>query len=136
MNYIGVVAAASAFLSIWMGHVLVRKIEFAAPSIWTPALGFFTAGLIVDWLSTEIHILSISVTLGIFGTILLWDALEFVRQEHRVFKGHAAANPANPRHAAFLAAAGSAATVTDLLKREPVSSATLSESSRSLSAGH
>ncbi len=135
MNYIGLAAALSAFLSIWMGHVLVRKIEFVAPSIRTPALGFLAGGVIVDLLSTQIHVLSLSVTLGIFGTVLLWDALEFVRQERRVRKGHAPANPVNPRHAAFLAEAGSAATVSDLLKREPVLSAIPSENSRSLTAG-
>ncbi len=59
-----------------------------------------------------------SAALGILGITCLWDALEFVRQQKRVRKGHAPANPANLRHARFLSENPSA-TREDLLKREP-----------------
>jgi hypothetical protein len=39
------------------------------------------------------------------------------RQQKRVLKGHAPANPENPRHAAFLAQGKG--TTEDLLEREP-----------------
>jgi hypothetical protein len=62
--------------------------------------------------------LYISGACGILGMTALFDALEFRRQFKRVKKGHAPANPNNPRHAPLLAE-GQATTV-DLLKREPV----------------
>ncbi len=37
----------------------------------------------------------LSGSLGIFGITLLWDALECVRQQRRVVRGHAPANPQN-----------------------------------------
>jgi hypothetical protein len=40
--------------------------------------------------------------LGILGITLLWDALEMTRQQRRICKGHAHANPDNPRHARIL----------------------------------
>ena len=50
---------------------------------------------------------------------VLWDALEFTRQHRRVVKGHAPANPSNPRHARILAEHSNATTL-DLLKRDPL----------------
>jgi hypothetical protein len=63
--------------------------------------------------------LGLSAACGILGTTLLWDALELRRQERRVRKGHAPANPRNPRHARILAESP-AATTLNLLKREPL----------------
>ena len=54
----------------------------------------------------------------ILGITLLWDALEFTRQQKRVKKGHAPANPHNPRHAKILAEHPTATTL-DLLKHLP-----------------
>ncbi|HEX8991562.1 MAG TPA: DUF4491 family protein [Anaerolineales bacterium] len=106
MNLVGLAAAASAFLGIWLGHVSVRRIEFASRRLWLPAVGFLALGFILEALSLVVHALPASAALGIVGITLLWDALELKRQENRVRKGHAPANPNNPRHAAMNSAKG------------------------------
>ncbi len=118
MNAVGPVAALSAFGAIWLGHVAVRKIEFRARSIALPAALFVVSGVLIEWLSTRTPLL-LSTALGIIGTTLLWDALELRRQQARVRKGHAPANPLNSRHATLLAEADSHATTANLLAREP-----------------
>ena len=120
MNWIGMVAAVTAFLGIWAGHVAVRKTEYTASSIRLPMLAAIIFGLVLLFLSLFTHYRLSSVVFGILGVIALWDAFELVRQQRRVRKGHAPANPDNPRHAAMLAAPGSQATTVDLLKREPL----------------
>ncbi len=119
MNTVGLVAALAAFCSIWFGHVSVRKIEYRSPTLWLPAGIFVVVGAALEWVSLMAHTLAASTALGIVGITLLWDALELVRQQRRVRKGHAPANPRNPRHAAFLAEPGSRATTANPLKREP-----------------
>ncbi len=118
MNVVGLIAAVSAFCAIWLGHVVVRKIEFLVPRIEMPSAFFVLSGIILEWLSTRTPLL-LSTALGIVGITLLWDALELRRQQSRVRKGHAPANPLNPRHASFLAESGSHATAVNLLAREP-----------------
>lgn len=118
MNTLGLVAAITAFLTIWFGHVAVRKIEFASPTIWLPVLIFAIAGIIVEGFSLSTFSLQLSTALGILGITLLFDAFEFIRQQKRIRKGHAPANPNNPRHALILKEYSSA-TTKDLLKREP-----------------
>ncbi len=118
MNTVGLVAAVAAFCSIWFGHVSVRKIEYRSRTLWLPAGIFIVAGAALEWVSLMVHTLEASTALGIVGITLVWDALELVRQQRRVRKGHAPANPRNPRHAAFLAEAGSRATTANPLKRE------------------
>ncbi len=119
LNWMGAVAAAATFLSIWLGHVGVRKIEAASPALWVPASLAAALGLALEAGALLTHSLFISGTLGIVGMTLLFDALEFYRQHRRVMHGHAPANPRNPRHARLLAAHPTATTV-DWLKREPV----------------
>ena len=119
MNLIGVAAALAAFLGIWLGHVLVRKVEYLSPNLWLPEVIFVLLGLTaeVGALLSGYHLLA--AVLGIIGITLLWDALELIRQQRRVYKGHAPANPRNPRHVRILAGPGSHATVNNLLEREP-----------------
>ncbi len=118
LNLTGTIAAISAFLGIWLGHVSVRAFERIARKLWQPILIALILGLSLEFysLSSANHLLSTAT--GILGITILWDALEFVRQEKRVKKGHAPANPSNPRHAHILAGYPSA-TTSDLLKREP-----------------
>ncbi|MGD2156500.1 MAG: DUF4491 family protein [Anaerolineales bacterium] len=118
-NWIGLTAACSAFLGIWIGHVAVRKIEYRSPSIWVPSLSSFLLGALFEAGALFSSSLHVSTAVGIFGMTLLWDALEFWRQHRRVEKGHTPANPNNPRHAQILAESGSAMT-TDLLNRDPI----------------
>jgi hypothetical protein len=118
MNFIGVVAALTAFLSVWLGHVAVRKVEFVSPTIWIPSTLFVILGVAAEAISLSTVHRPLSTALGILGITLLFDAFELTRQQKRVRKGHAPANPANPRHAQILAQHSSATTL-DLLKREP-----------------
>lgn len=121
MNWLGLIAAATAFLSIWVGHVAVRKIEASSRTIWIPTLAAIVLGVLLEYLSLIVDNLLLKTAFGITGITLLWDALEFTRQQNRVKHGHAPANPNNPRHARILKEHPSATTV-DLLNREPTDS--------------
>ena len=133
MNTIGVFAALATFLSVWFGHVAVRKIEFVSPTIWIPTIFFAALGIFVEFLSLSMDNRQLSVTFGILGITLLFDALELTRQQKRVKKGHAPANPNNPRHARILAE-HPIATTQDLLKREPVAYGTSADEISQLSS--
>lgn len=119
MNGIGVIAGLTTFFSVWFGHVAVRKIESISPTIWVPTTIFAALGFVVELLSLSMADRLWSVALGILGITLLFDALEFTRQQNRIKKGHAPAHPNNPRHAKILAAYPSA-TTQELLKRDPI----------------
>jgi hypothetical protein len=119
LNTIGLVAAVSTFLGVWFGHVYVRRIESISSTIWVPTTIFAMAGVAFIWLSLSTLNLSLSTALGILGITFLCDANEFRRQQNRVQKGHAPANPNNPRHTRLMREYPSATTV-DLLKREPI----------------
>lgn len=119
INPLGLIAAITAFLSIWFGHVAVRRIESVSPTVWLPTIVFIALSLFTEYYSLITDNRSLKITFGILGITLLWDALEIHRQQNRVKHGHAPANPNNPRHARFLAEPGSHATTVDLLKREP-----------------
>ena len=118
INFTGIVAALAVFLGIWLGHVSVRAIERRATKLWPPIVLALVIGLALEAWSLITDDRLLSTALGILGITILWDALEFLRQERRVKKGHAPANPSNPRHARILAAYPSATTL-DLLKRNP-----------------
>ncbi|MCL4530851.1 MAG: DUF4491 family protein [Chloroflexi bacterium] len=120
MNSLGLVASLTAFLAIWGGHVSVRKIEFTSPTIWLPTVIFAALGLATEYFSLSTVNRPLSTALGILGITLLFDAFELTRQQKRIHKGHAPANPNNPRHARILAEPDSHATTLDLLKREPI----------------
>jgi hypothetical protein len=119
LNFTGLIAAISAFLGIWLGHVSVRAIESKATKLWPPIVIALALGFILEAGSLITDHRLLSTALGILGITILWDALEFVRQEKRVKKGHAPANPHNPRHARILADYPLATTL-DLLKRDPI----------------
>ena len=51
LNYIGIIAALTAFLSIWIGHVSVRKIEAASRTIWLPTVIAVGLGLMLEYWS-------------------------------------------------------------------------------------
>ncbi len=117
LNWMGLVAAGATFFGVWLGHVAVRKIEALSPTIWLPALAALGLGLAAEVFAALNHNLTISAALGILGMTLMWDALEFRRQQRRVQRGHAPANPCNPRHWRLMSQ-GQATTV-DWLAREP-----------------
>jgi hypothetical protein len=119
LNTIGLVAATSTFFGVWFGHVAVRKIESISRTIWLPTAAFAVAGIVCECFSLVTSDFLLSTASGILGFTLLWDALEFTRQQNRIKKGHAPANPNNPRHARLMREYPSATTI-DLLKREPL----------------
>jgi hypothetical protein len=115
----GLWMAIATFLGIWWGHVGVRWLEAHSADVRPPAVALIVAGLGLNLFSLIAPNLTVAGVCSIIGITLLWDAFELSRQQKRVIKGHAPANPANPRHAAYLAAPHSRATTADLLKREP-----------------
>lgn len=119
INFIGLAAAVATFFGVWLGHVSVRKIEREVERIWIPSTLALLFGLGLEFASLQADSLALSAFCGILGITLLWDALELgVRQPRRIIKGHAPANPKNPRHARILAMYPTATTV-DLLARDP-----------------
>jgi hypothetical protein len=61
-----------------------------------PAPFFLVLGLGFLGLSLLITDNLASAALGIVGMTTLWDAVEFIRQEERIRRGHAPANPDRP----------------------------------------
>jgi hypothetical protein len=119
LNLTGLAAGLAAFLGIWLGHVSVRAIERRSASIHQPAAAFVLAGLLLEAGALLAPWPSISAVLGILGITAAWDALELFRQQRRVQRGHAPANPSNRRHARILAECPTATTL-DLLDRQPL----------------
>lgn len=119
LNWIGPAAAAGAFIGIWVGHVSVRKVESVASTIWMPMSIYALLGLACEVGSVLIAARPAQAALGILGITFLFDAFEVLRQQRRIIKGHAPAQPGNPRHAKILASHSSATTL-DLLKRHPI----------------
>jgi len=118
LNYLGLVAALTAFLSIWWGHVAVRKIEALSVRLWLPIILAFLLGVICEVIAARSEHISLSAVCGIAGVIFLWDAFEFFRQQKRVKGGHTPANPNSPRHVKILVE-HPAATTLDWLDRNP-----------------
>lgn len=118
LNYLGLVSALAAFLNIWWGHVAVRKIESVALRLWPPMLIFIVLGIGAETVAVLSDNVYLSAAFGIAGVVFLWDAFEFHRQQKRVKRGHAPANPDNPRHARILAD-HSTASFIDWLDRDP-----------------
>jgi hypothetical protein len=117
-NYLGILSAIAAFLGVWIGHVAVRQIEFNARNLLPPILIALGLGLSAGIFSLLTENIAVSAALGILGITLLWDSFEFIRQERRIRKGHAPANPNNPRHVRILHESP-AATTLDWLERNP-----------------
>lgn len=117
LQFAGFWMALATFVGIWWGHVGVRWLEAHSPRIWPPTLALLACGIALNLYSLFAPNLTLSGVSSIIGITLLWDALEMHRQQKRVLKGHAPANPNNPRHAAYLTAGKG--TTEDLLDREP-----------------
>ena len=118
INLIGFISALMAFLSIWWGHVGVRKIEAISLWLWPPMLFSTLLGIVFEIIAAQTNSTHLSAACGIVGVVFLWDAFEFYRQEKRIKSGHAPANSNNPRHAAILVAHPEA-TSFDWLDRNP-----------------
>ncbi len=117
LQFTGFWMALVTFLGIWWGHVGVRWLEAHSPTIRPPMIILLTLGIGLNIFSLFAPNLTLAGVSSIIGITLIWDAFELYRQEKRIIKGHARANPNNPRHAAFLAAGKG--TTEDLLDRDP-----------------
>ncbi len=118
LNTIGLIAALITFLTIAFGHIMVRELEYRIPTI-KPAITiciFLGIGLEVGAFLADSR--TTAAILGIIGITFLWDGLEFYRQQKRVIKGHAPANPNNPRHQRILSQYPTATTV-NIVNRDP-----------------
>lgn len=117
LQFTGFWMAVATFLGIWWGHVGVRWLEAHSRNIRLPMVILVAGGIGLNILSLFAPNLTLAGVSSIIGITLIWDGFELYRQEKRVLKGHAPANPHNPRHAAFLAAGKG--TTEDLLDRDP-----------------
>lgn len=122
INLVGFAAAFATFFGVWLGHVAVRKIERETVNLWIPSFIALALGVGVEIASLLTSNLILSAMSGIFAVTLLWDSLEFYRQQKRIKHGHAPANPNNLRHAKILAEYPDATTF-DWLDRDPRGSA-------------
>ncbi|HID39277.1 MAG TPA: DUF4491 family protein [Calditrichaeota bacterium] len=92
-DYYGVILAVVTFLAIGLGHVFVRKVNYAFGV--KPAPLVFLAGIGLLYLSMFAGDL-LSAVLGILGMTVIWDGIELYRQENRIRKGFAPENPKRP----------------------------------------
>ncbi|MCS6908375.1 MAG: DUF4491 family protein [Anaerolineales bacterium] len=118
LNLVGPLAAIAAFLGIALGHITVRWLEFRIAHLWVPVLFFLALGIGAEVLSVSMRNVYAKVGCGVSGVLFVWDAVELIRQQRRVRRGHAPANPENPRHRRFLEEPGSRATTRDYLRDE------------------
>lgn len=118
VNLIGIFSAIATFFGIWFGHVFVRELEAKFENLKPIIFTCIVVGLGLELASILADQNLLSAVFGVLGITILWDALEFIRQEKRVQKGHAPTNPDNPRHARILADYPDATTV-NLVNREP-----------------
>lgn len=82
LQWAGVILAASTFITIGVGHVLVRRLHARYGT--RPAIPLFLGGGGVLALSLLAAGDLLSGVLGITAVTLLWDGVEMYRQEKRV----------------------------------------------------
>lgn len=94
LQWAGPVLAVVTFAKIGIGHVAVRRLNYHYGT--KPATYLITLGLALLAGSLFVSSNLLSAALGIIGITTLWDAYEMFRQEDRVRRGHAPANPERP----------------------------------------
>jgi hypothetical protein len=118
INLVGLASALATFFGVWFGHVFVRKVERETVNLRIPISLTFVLGVALGAFSFLTPNLILSAVSGIFAMTLVWDSYEFIRQQKRIKRGRAPANPNNPRHAKILAEYPDSTTV-DWLHRDP-----------------
>lgn len=94
LHWAGLVLAVVTFATIGLGHVGVRKLNYLYGTKLVPYV--FVAGLLILFISLRLQSDLASAALGIIGITTLWDSFELTRQEERIRRGHAPANPNRP----------------------------------------
>jgi len=94
LEWAGMILGATAVATIGIGHVLVRKLNYHFGT--KPAPLAFLIRLLAFITSLFVEQNTLSGLLGIVGITTCWDGYELIRQEERVRKGIAPANPNRP----------------------------------------
>jgi hypothetical protein len=94
LEWAGPILAAVTVATIWLGHVMVRKLNYHLGTRPLPVVALIGAAALAASLFATSDLLS--GALGIAGITTLWDAFELVRQEERVRQGKARENPRRP----------------------------------------
>jgi len=94
LQWAGLALAGLIFGAIAFGHVAVRWVNYRFGT--RPAPYVFALGLVCLGLSLVVSRDLASAALGILGMTTVWDAFELLRQEERIRRGHAPANPKRP----------------------------------------
>jgi hypothetical protein len=91
LQWAGPVLAVVTFATIGFGHAMVRKVNYLYGT--KPAPYVFGLGLLFLFISLRATSDLASAAMGIVAVTTLWDAFELYRQEERIRRGHAPANP-------------------------------------------
>jgi hypothetical protein len=94
LQWAGLVLAVLTLATIGLGHVAVRELNYRYGTKPMPVFLLFGLGFLGVSLLVTGNLAS--AALGILGITTLWDAVEFIRQEERIRRGHAPANPDRP----------------------------------------
>ena len=94
LQWAGPVLAVVTFATIGFGHMMVRKVNYLYGT--KPAPYVLGLGLLFLFISLRATSDLASAVLGIVAVTTLWDAFELYRQEERIRRGHAPANPNRP----------------------------------------
>ena len=94
LQWAGPTLAVLTLATIAFGHVMVRKVNYLYGT--KPAPYVLGLGLVFLLISLCVASDLTSSALGILGMTTLWDSFELMRQEERIRRGHAPANPNRP----------------------------------------
>jgi hypothetical protein len=94
LQWSGPILASLTLGTIRFGHAAVRRMNYLygtrpVPCVLALGLSLLLCSLLV---TSDLA----SGALGVLGVTTLWDAFELVRQEERIRRGHAPANPNRP----------------------------------------
>lgn len=87
LQWAGIVLAAVTFITIGIGHVLVRRLYARYGT--RPAIPFFFSGAVVLLASMLVQNNLLSAVLGLTAITLAWDGIEMYRQEKRILREQA-----------------------------------------------
>ena len=94
IEWAGPAFAATTVATIWLGHELVRKVNYHFGT-W-PAIPLFALGIAITVSTLFVTSPLLSGVLGIIGLTTIVDGNEILRQEKRIRRGHAPENPNRP----------------------------------------
>ncbi len=94
LQWAGPILGSIMLGTIAIGHVIVRRLNYLHGT--KPAPVFAVIGIASLLISIILANDLLSACFGIIGVTTIWDAIELVRQEERVRRGHAPANPNRP----------------------------------------